>query len=135
MLDNRQGSFYEWLSQNCQGWEDTIGKVVDEKQVLFSKELKPQSVPDAGQDSFYGIKLDLSAIRKEVKSVQEYAADQEIAGKEVSEWQQQLEKLGEEKEKELALIRKRHQATLSTCNEDVAQSTYCMEQNDKRIRS
>lgn len=71
----------------------------DEKQVLFSKELKPQSVPDAGQASFYGIKLDLSAIRKEVKSVQEYAADQEIAGKEVSEWQQQLEKLGEEKKR------------------------------------
>ena len=23
LLDNRQGSFYEWLSQNCQGWEDT----------------------------------------------------------------------------------------------------------------
>lgn len=32
------------------------------------------------------------------------------------------------------MIRKRHQATLSTCKEDVAQSTYCMEQNDKRIR-
>lgn len=133
LLDNRQGSFYEWLSQNCQGWEDTWqGRG---RETGFVQQGAEASVCSGCRSRlFYGIKLDLSAIRKEVKSVQEYTADQEIAGKEVSEWQQQLEKLGEEKEKELALIRKRHQATLSTCKEDVAQSTYCMEQNDKRIR-
>lgn len=30
LLDNCQGSLYEWLSRNCPGWENTIGKVVDE---------------------------------------------------------------------------------------------------------
>ena len=44
LLDNRQGSFYEWLSQNCQGWEDTIGKVVDEKLSLFRMPVKPLSM-------------------------------------------------------------------------------------------
>ena len=134
LLDNCQGSLYEWLSRNCPGWENTIGKVVDEKLVLFSKELNPQSVPDTGQDSFYGIKLDLSAIRKEVKSVQEYAAEQEAIRKEIHEWQQNLEKSIEEKEKELAAIRKKHQTVLNTYKEEMAQSAYCMEQNDKRIQ-
>ena len=134
LLDNCQGSLYEWLSRNCPGWENTIGKVVDEKLVLFSKELNPQSVPDTGQDSFYGIKLDLSAIRKEVKSVQEYASEQEAIRKEIHEWQQNLEKSIEEKEKELAAIRKKHQTVLNTYKEEMAQSAYCMEQNDKRIQ-
>ena len=134
LLDNCQGSLYEWLSRNCPGWENTIGKVVDEKLVLFSKELNPQSVPDTGQDSFYGIKLDLSAIRKEVKSVQEYAVEQEAIRKEIHEWQQNLEKSIEEKEKELAAIRKKHQTVLNTYKEEMAQSAYCMEQNDKRIQ-
>ena len=134
LLDNCQGSLYEWLSRNSPGWENTIGKVVDEKLVLFSKELNPQSVPDTGQDSFYGIKLDLSAIRKEVKSVQEYAAEQEAIRKEIHEWQQNLEKSIEEKEKELAAIRKKHQTVLNTYKEEMAQSAYCMEQNDKRIQ-
>ena len=122
------------MSRNCPGWENTIGKVVDEKLVLFSKELNPQSVPDTGQDSFYGIKLDLSAIRKEVKSVQEYAVEQEAIRKEIHEWQQNLEKSIEEKEKELAAIRKKHQTVLNTYKEEMAQSAYCMEQNDKRIQ-
>ena len=134
LLDNCQGSLYEWLSRNCPGWENTIGKVVDEKLVLFSKELNPQSVPDTGQDSFYGIKLDLSAIWKEVKSVQEYASEQEAIRKEIHEWQQNLEKSIEEKEKELAAIRKKHQTVLNTYKEEMAQSAYCMEQNDKRIQ-
>lgn len=134
LLDNCQGSLYEWLSRNSPGWENTIGKVVDEKLVLFSKELNPQSVPDTGQDSFYGIKLDLSAIRKEVKSVQEYAAEQEAIRKEIHEWQQNLEKSIEEKEKELAAIRKKYQTVLNTYKEEMAQSAYCMEQNDKRIQ-
>lgn len=108
--------------------------MVDEKLVLFSKELNPQSVPDTGQDSFYGIKLDLSAIRKEVKSVQEYAAEQEAIRKEIHEWQQNLEKSIEEKEKELAAIRKKYQTVLNTYKEEMAQSAYCMEQNDKRIQ-
>lgn len=134
LLDNCQGSLYEWLSRNSPGWENTIGKVVDEKLVLFSKELNPQSVPDTGQDSFYGIKLDLSAIRKEVKSVQEYAVEQEAIRKEIHEWQQNLEKSIEEKEKELAVIRKKHQTVLNTYKEEMARSAYCMEQNDKRIQ-
>lgn len=134
LLDNCQGSLYEWLSLNCPGWESTIGKVVDEKLVLFSKELNPQSVSNVGQDSFYGIKLDLSAVRKKVKSVQEYAAEQETIRKEIRECQQKLERLIEEKEKELASIRKKYQTLLNTYKEEMVQSAYCTEQNDKRIQ-
>ena len=69
-----------------------------------------------------------------MKSVQEYAAEQEAIRKEIHEWQQNLEKSIEEKEKELAAIRKKHQTVLNTYKEEMAQSAYCMEQNDKRIQ-
>ena len=59
MLARWKGSFYEWLTQNRPGWEDTIGKVVDEQQVLYSQGLSPQLTDDG---SLYGVSLNLETI-------------------------------------------------------------------------
>lgn len=47
-----------------------------------------------------------------MKSVQEYAVEQEAIRKEIHEWQQNLEKSIEEKEKELAVIRRNTRLSL-----------------------
>lgn len=59
MLARWKGSFYEWLTQNKPGWEDTIGKVVDEQQVLYAQGLLPQ-LTDNG--SLFGVSLNLETI-------------------------------------------------------------------------
>lgn len=59
MLARWKGSFYEWLTQNKPGWEDTIGKVVDEQQVLYAQGLLPQFTDNG---SLFGVSLNLDTI-------------------------------------------------------------------------
>lgn len=60
ILSNLKGSFYEWLTQNTEGWENTIGKIVDEEKVLYAQGLEPSIAPHS--DSLYGVRLNLESI-------------------------------------------------------------------------
>lgn len=42
VLDGYKGSLCEWLSENVSGWEENIGKVIDERNILYSKSLSPE---------------------------------------------------------------------------------------------
>lgn len=134
LLDNRHGSLYEWLSLNCEGWENTIGKIVDEKQILFAKNLSPEKI-DGSESGFFGIRLDLSGVDKQVKSLSEYAFEQEEARKKIQQLQLAIEKLAEEKEAELAAIKKKHQSAIASYKEVIAQADYLAEQYSKRMQA
>ena len=64
ILDGYRGSLCEWLSENVSGWERNIGKVIDERNVLYNKSLSPRRVERSG--NIFGITLDLSGIEKEI---------------------------------------------------------------------
>lgn len=94
ILARWKGSFYEWLSQNKPGWEDTIGKVVDEQQVLYAQGLSPQLT---GDSQLFGVSINLEAIPLHHRSPDEYRSLQKqqqeaVAAKkkEISELQVQL---------------------------------------------
>jgi hypothetical protein len=59
MLTRWTGSLYEWLAENKPGWENNIGKVVDEQQVLYAQGLAPEL--SAGGNLF-GVNINLDAI-------------------------------------------------------------------------
>ena len=40
LLAHLDGSLYKWLCENADGWEETIGKVVDEERILYAQGLK-----------------------------------------------------------------------------------------------
>lgn len=67
LLDRSKGSLCEWLDNNVEGWEKTIGKIVDEKYVLYSQNLSP-TLADNCHDSIFGISLDLDSIEKDVRT-------------------------------------------------------------------
>lgn len=67
ILNRVQGSLCEWLDNNIEGWEKSIGKVVDEKHVLYSQNLSPTTSDDSG-DSIFGLRIDLDSIEKEVRT-------------------------------------------------------------------
>lgn len=67
LLAQAQGSLCEWLDSNMEGWENSIGKVVDEKHVLYSRNLSP-SISDDYSDSLFGLRIDLESIDKEVRT-------------------------------------------------------------------
>lgn len=64
-IENSKDSLYSWLNKELPGWEDTIGKVIDEEHVLFQKGLNPKK-SDGGNLSFYGVEIDAESISKNV---------------------------------------------------------------------
>jgi len=60
LLSHLDGSLYQWLTQNADGWEKTIGKVVDEERILYAEGLEPQI--SAASDTLFGVKLNIDNI-------------------------------------------------------------------------
>ena len=70
LLEKSKGSLIEWLDGNMPGWTETIGKVADEKNVLYNTELSP-AVDLSSDNSFFGLKLDLSKLKMSVRTPNE----------------------------------------------------------------
>ena len=66
LLKKSEGSFYKWLDDNVPDWKSNIGQIADYETILYNTDLSPMKVDDAA--SFYGVKLDLSSVRKEILS-------------------------------------------------------------------
>ncbi|MCQ2133805.1 MAG: ATP-binding protein [Bacteroidales bacterium] len=73
MLSGSAGSLYEWLDGNMPGWEHTIGKVVDEKKILYRMGLKP--VLSASSEGLFGVKLDLGEVESTVRTPSDLKMD------------------------------------------------------------
>ena len=96
MLSRQKGSLIEWLSQNKPGWEDNIGKVLDEDAVLYNTALNPRMA--AHSDSLYGIMIDVDNIEKTVNTpdelkVRKASSEQKVEEltKRIAQQKQQLE--------------------------------------------
>lgn len=96
MLSRQKGSFIEWLGENVNGWEENIGRVLDEDAVLYNTSLNPQII--GSSDSIYGVKIETNNIEKTIKTpeelkVRKVSLEQKIDGlnKEIAFKKQQLE--------------------------------------------
>ena len=69
ILSRWKGSLYEWLSDNKPGWEENIGKVVDEQRVLYAQGLSP-SLTNNG--NMFGVSINLNAIESHHRTPDEY---------------------------------------------------------------
>ena len=78
LLDKSKGSFSEWLDQNRKGWQENIGKVVDEETILYNNVLNPQLVADSSalsssssSASLYGVNINLTAVERKFRTPKE----------------------------------------------------------------
>lgn len=78
LLDKSKGSFSEWLDQNRKGWQENIGKVVDEETILYNDVLNPQLVADSSAlsssssaVSLYGVNINLTAVERKFRTPKE----------------------------------------------------------------
>ena len=83
LLEKSKGSFSEWLDLNRKGWQENIGKVVDEETILYNNVLNPQLVADLSalsSASLYGVSINLAALERKFrtpKELKEQLADKE----------------------------------------------------------
>ena len=74
LLEKGKGSFAEWLDVNKPGWQETIGRVVDEESILYNNVLNPQLAPAAAATSLYGVSLNLAAVERKFRTPEELRA-------------------------------------------------------------
>ena len=91
LLAHLDGSLYQWLCDNVSGWEDTLGKVVDEERILYSQGLEPQLT--SASDSLFGVKLNLDNIDSVHRTPDEYRMEKKTLEEQVQQIKRQLMQL------------------------------------------
>lgn len=96
LLSRQKGSLIEWLEDNVEGWENKIGKVLDEDTVLYNTTLNPRLSEQV--DAIYGVRIDTDNIEKSVKTPDDLKAQrtelmrqQEELVQRIAQRKQQLE--------------------------------------------
>lgn len=133
-VDNSKDSLYGWLNKEYPGWEKTIGKVIDEGHVLFASGLSPEKI-SFNPDSFYGIKINLDEIEKEIKTVSDYEAEIKILETEIEEKKRELNEIDKRLVEQVDTLKKRYlprvranKEKIEKCNYDISR---CKISSDK----
>ena len=111
LLSHLDGSLYKWLCDNADGWENTIGKVVDEERILYAQGLEPQL--DATSDDLFGIKLNLDNITSVHRTPDEYRLEKENLDEQVQQIDRQLAQLPVILQEEISKLGKKYAAQLN----------------------
>lgn len=105
LLERAQGSLCEWLDINVEGWEKSIGKIADEKRVLYSQSLSPR-LTDGESDTIFGISLDLNSIDKNVRTPSMIKETVKFLDKEIQSLSNNIIQIREETQKRIAEVGK-----------------------------
>lgn len=111
LLAHLDGSLYKWLCENTEGWENTIGKVVDEERVLYAEGLEPRL--SGASDGLFGIQLNLDNIDSVHRTPDEYRAEKKRLEELVQQLEHQLAQLLANHEDEMAKLRKKYAALIN----------------------
>lgn len=90
-IENSKNSFYGWLNNNVDGWEETIGKVCNDS-VLHQSNLAPFHT-DSSADSLFGVKIELNEIDCQVKTIEDYLQEKQESEQKIVEYTNQITKL------------------------------------------
>jgi len=116
LLSHFDGSLYQWLIKNAEGWEDTIGKVVDEKQILYAQGLEPQLV--AASDNLFGVKLNLDNIDAVHRTPDEYRMEKNNLVEQLKGINQQLTLLPVALQEEISKLKKKYNNMLNPLRQE-----------------
>lgn len=129
-IEKSKNSLYGWLNSNKPGWENNIGKVIDEK-LLFQDGFSPRLQVDS--KSFYGIDIDLNEIDRKVKTIEDYRFELEKLSADMEKCREDLRQADADLEKEKENIQRRNLPKIKELKENIRQAEYHIEQLTKQI--
>lgn len=125
-IKNSKDSLYGWLNQNKPGWENTIGKVIDEK-LLFQDGLSPKLINDSAS-SLYGLQINLNDIGQKIKTIDDYRFELTKLNEGIEQNKKAIQELTSALEKEQEKIQRRNLPKIKELKEKVRQAEYQCEQ-------
>jgi len=129
-INNSKDSFYGWLTSNYPDWDKTIGKVIDEKDILFSTSLNPRLKEKS--ENFYGIEIDLSEVNKTVKTVADYESDKMSLDTQIQELKQTISDLTHLLDAENEKLKKKYQPKIREQKDFIREIDYNLEQSKSK---
>lgn len=123
ILNQSKNSLYSWLHENKPGWEQTIGKVINQEDVLFHSGLSPK-ISDTESTLFYGVELDLEEISINVKTIADYEKENQGLIDEIAKAEALLDTLAEGKIKEQEKYKKKYQSQIKTLKDLIVLKEY-----------
>ncbi len=129
-IENSKSSFYGWLTEQYPDWESTIGKVIDEKNVLFNTFLSPKFIGKT--NNFYGIEIDLSEINKTVKTVDDYENEKVGLKEKIDNLKKSISELTEKFESDKDNLKRKHQPKIREKKDSIKENEYYIGQNQTK---
>ena len=117
LLASMDGSLIQWLSSHKPGWEETIGKVADERSVLYAKNLYPS---ESKGESLFGVDLDLSSLQMSVRTPAQLVKEKRQLEKDRAVLKERQEGLLAEKESALVALRKKYNARIKPLRDELS---------------
>ncbi|MBS9766128.1 MAG: ATP-binding protein [Flavobacteriaceae bacterium] len=131
-IEQRKNSFYGWLNENYEGWQNTIGKVIDGENVLFNTELNPKFVDKSA--TLFGVELNLNTLKNSVKTIKEYQQEIEDYKVEIKGVTERIQRLNEDKEKSLGSLKTKFKKQLNTLKNTIAENDYLISQSEEKVK-
>lgn len=133
-IQQSKSSLYGWLNDNnIPNWQNTIGKIVDEDNVLFNTKLNPKLI-DSTSTTLFGIELNLNTLKNSVKTVKEYNQEiEEYKGKNV-EIQNTIKQLNTNTAESLQKLKTKFKKKLNSLKEVIAENEYTTSQNEEKLK-
>ena len=120
LLEKTKGSFAEWLDSNKEGWQENIGKVVDEESILYNNVLNPQLVPSSAATSLYGVSVNLAAVERKFRTPEELRALANEKSEECAVCVKRLSELQCRHEDDKKALTAKYQSQIRKMNEELA---------------
>ncbi|MCM1491193.1 MAG: ATP-binding protein [Muribaculum sp.] len=118
LLEKSQGSFCEWLDRNVEGWASSIGKIADEKHVLYAQNLNPEFVGD-DRDTLFGVRINIDEIEKEVRTPAMIEDDIKAIDDEINTLANEINRMREEREGRISEIGKKRSAACKSIQAEI----------------
>ena len=131
-IENSKDSLYGWLNEQVPDWDKTIGKVIDEDNVLYKSGLNPKKIFN-GNLSFFGISIDTNEIDKKVKTVADLQKEKDDFNNQIIATQQIIADLNFKSNEELEKLRKRFQPKIKEQKEIIDTNKYQSDQNKIKL--
>ena len=111
LLKKSEGSFYKWLDDNVPDWKSNIGQIADQEAILYNTGLSPVKADDY-ESSFYGVRLDLSSIHKEILSPSDIQKKVSGLNEMIQDTKSEIQQAYDKLEAEKSAIQKKYNARL-----------------------